>query len=200
MTDTKHEELMEIGKNAMGAIRDMVAALECDYDRLEELRDEWSDLQEQIKDATAERDAAFKAGDDHETLAELNEAVGDANEAAKQWQDENMQEFADLEAAAKATGNECKDREDAEQQIMEDPLSTEYRSGWVTDKADMQAEEAKILLATGGPAVQIIVELDDGEPTRAYLQVQDWGTPWTDYYEEGIGEVLMKYVSCFCFE
>ena len=43
-------------------------------------------------------------------------------------------------------------------------------------------------------------ELDEHcQPTRAYLQYQDWGTPWTDYYETGIGEVLLKWASVFYF-
>jgi hypothetical protein len=46
---------------------------------------------------------------------------------------------------------------------------------------DREAEEFNILLATGGPAVRIVGELDQGEPSRAWLEVQDWFTPWTEY-------------------
>lgn len=175
MTTTK-KDLSEIGKCAMSSIREMVAALECDYERLEELRDE--------KVAWVANDG----GDDDEQ-----------DRTETDWDKEFPEEAGELNDLAEAAG-ECTDREQAEQRIHEDPLSIEYRSGWVTDKSNMQAEEVRILLTTGDPAVQIIVELDDGQPHRAYLQVQDWGTPWTDYYEDGIGEVLMTYVGCFCFE
>ncbi len=194
---TTHESLQETGRCALASIREMVAALECDYERLEELRDEWEALQEAIKGATEERDTeALSSHVDPDELAELSLAVSDAHEAAKEWQDDYSDELAGLIDAA----GDCKDREDAEQRIHEDPLSLEYRSGWVTDKSEMEAEEFCLLLSTGGPAVRIMGELSDGEATRAYLQVQDWGTAWTDYYEQGIGEVLMTYVQCFCFE
>ena len=55
-----------------------------------------------------------------------------------------------------------------------------------------------ILLGTGGPATRIVCELDDGEPTRARLQAQDWGTPWTDYIG-GDSETLLTYCRCFYF-
>jgi hypothetical protein len=46
----------------------------------------------------------------------------------------------------------------------------------------MEWEEFNILLSTGGPAVRIMGELRYGEPYRAWLEVQDWFTPWTQYY------------------
>jgi len=55
---TKAEQLQEIGKRTMDCIREMVAALECDYDRLEELRDDCPP-------------------EDAEELSELIEAAGD---------------------------------------------------------------------------------------------------------------------------
>jgi hypothetical protein len=180
VTETRDKDLQSIGACALASIREMVAALECDYDRLEELRDDRDDLTAELPPA---EDA--ETTDGQTALANLAE-----------WTRDNGDELAALEAAA----GECGSRDDAEQRIHEDPLSIEYRSGWVTDKTEMVAEEVKILLTTGGPAVQIIVELDDGQPRRAYLQVQDWGTPWTDYYKDGIGDVLMAYVRCFCFE
>ncbi len=176
---TKEEQLQEVGRCALGSIREMVAALNCDYERLEELRAEREDLA-----AACENDGP-----------EDTNIPGKIDELAA-WDAENSEDLQELTEAA----GDCEDRDDAEQRIQEDPLSIEYRSGWVTDKNDMQAEEARILLTTGGPAVQIIVELDNREPHRACLQVQDWFTPWTDYYEEGIGEVLMSYVRVFCFE
>lgn len=162
----KHDELMRIGKRAADSIRDMVAALECDYDRLEELR---GDL---VEGYTRE-----------------------------QWADEypeDAKELAELESQA----GECESRDDAEQRIQEDALSVEMRGDWYGasgDGKDDPPTEFKILLSTGGPATQICGELRDGEPYRAWLEVQNWGTPWTDYYEEGLSDVLLAYARCFYF-
>lgn len=72
--------------------------------------------------------------------------------------------------------------EDAQQTIMEDPLSVGVRSGWVTDRTDMSPEEFKILLCWGGPAVQIVGCLDQhGQPENPRLEYQDWFTGWTEY-------------------
>ena len=157
--DEKYEALQKIGRCAMSAIAEMVTALECDYDRLEELR-EARDNEHGDMSITA---------DEAEELAELEDAAGD-----------------------------CKSRDDAEQRIQEDPLSLEFRSGWVTDKKEMEPEEFKLLLTTGGPAVQIIGELDRGEPSHVRLQAQDWFTPWTDYMDQDTA-VLETYCRVFYF-
>ncbi len=160
--------LANTGKCAMDSIREMVAALECDYDRLEELRDE--------------RDS----WDIHENLLSWHEANGDEAEELKSLEED---------------AGDHDDRESAEQAIMEDPLSIEYRSGWVTDKSEMVAEEYCILLSTGGPATRIVGDLDEhGEATSARLQVQDWGTPWTEHFvDRSDREALLTYARCFCF-
>ena len=42
-----------------------------------------------------------------------------------------------------------------------------------------EAGEYEILLSTGGPAVRITGPLNQwDEPDDAFLQCQDWGTPW----------------------
>ncbi len=134
----------EIGSSAMSSIREMVAALECDYDRLEELQELWADA---------------------------NQAIGDDFTQA------DRDELDELEAAA----GECKDRDDAERRIHDDPLSLQFRSGWCASREDMEPEEFELLLGTGGPAVRIIGEISNGEPCNPQLQVQDWFKPWTDY-------------------
>lgn len=73
--------------------------------------------------------------------------------------------------------------EDAEQTILEMPLSILYRTGWAPHGGDdWEPEEFEILLSTGGPAVRIVGDIDSGgEPSDARLEYQDWGTPWTEY-------------------
>jgi hypothetical protein len=171
--ETKERNLQEIGANAYSSIVDMVNALECDYDRLAELREE-------------------------RAMLSLNgvapSELAEAGRLLTEWEDENGEELKELEAMAGEAGS----REDAEQRIQDDPLSIEVRSGWTSLGEPLEAEEFNILLATGGPAVRIVGELDQGEPSRAWLEVQDWFTPWTEY----VGapqDVLLAYARQFYF-
>jgi hypothetical protein len=155
------------------------------------------DLQEIGKSAyesIAEMVAAEEV--DYDRLRELKEerdALEGHDRAA--WNAEYAQELAELVAAA----GECESRENAEQRIQEDPLSIEVRSGWTTLDQPLQAEEFNILLGTGGPAVRIVGELDmDREPTRAWLEVQDWFLPWTRYHQADVN-VLLAYCRQFYF-
>jgi hypothetical protein len=91
----------------------------------------------------------------------------------------------------------------AEDAILESPLSVEVRSGWYTappaeDDAD-RAAEYRIMLAWGGPAARIVGTLDiHGQPESATLEVQDWGTPWTEYTAED-PEILLRYAQFFYY-
>jgi len=102
-------------------------------------------------------------------------------------------------------GEEYGDAEAVRERIQEGPLSVEVRSGWYQptgNHLEQQApEEFCILLSTGGPALRIMGDLNEhGDPTRAYLQYQDWGTPWTDYFPgSGSGDVLLNYCQQFYF-
>ena len=139
----------------LDSIKEMMAAYNCDYDRLTELRD----------------------------VEELT--------------DEERAELAELEAEAW----DCTDQDDAEQRIQEDPLSVEIRTGWYTPGSEPEAEEFRILLCTGGPAVQIRGELNQyNEPERAWLEYQDWGTPWTEFFTmDEDNEALLEYCRRFYF-
>lgn len=162
MSTTKSNWVEEVGAPAYAALVERVAALECDYDRLEELGTEYTN---NLIDKLIETPEATE-------LVELREAAG-----------------------------ECASREEAEQRIHEDALSVEVRSGWYIpdgDCPDDSAAEFQILLTTGGPAVRIMGELSDREPWRAWLEVQDWGKPWTQYFKAN-QDILLAYASCFYF-
>lgn len=86
--------------------------------------------------------------------------------------------------------------------IYDDPLSVEVRDGWRSiGSKDSVDKEFRILLSTGGPATQIIGDLDEhDEPCNVKLQAQDWFQPWTTYEtEEGDDEILLEYCQQFCF-
>lgn len=151
------DHIQEIGESTAKYLAEMVRALECDYDRLAELR---------------------------------NTESGDLEQG-------EFEEMTELEKAA----GECTSQEEARERIEEDPLSVEVRSDWHSLGGISAPAEFRILLGTGGPATQIVGELDDnGEPTSARLQVQDWGTPWTDYRGDAISQDdLLTYCRCFYF-
>jgi hypothetical protein len=89
--------------------------------------------------------------------------------------------------------------DDARQAISDDPLSVEVRSGWQSPGGTLTPSQFNILLCTGGPACRIIGELDEhGEPYRAWMEVQDWGTSWTQYFDAS-QDVLLEYARCFYF-
>lgn len=84
--------------------------------------------------------------------------------------------------------------------IQEGPLSVLVRSDWYepsgpdSDHSGGPAE-FEILLCTGGPAVRIRGELDDNcQPSRAWMEYQDWGTPWTTYFVKA-GETTLGTLS-----
>ena len=67
-----------------------------------------------------------------------------------------------------------------QQQIDELPLSILVRSDWHEPGIPSdEGGEYEILLCTGGPAVRITGPLNSyEEPDDAFLQCQDWFTPW----------------------
>ena len=116
-----------------------------------------------------------------------------------QAQLESIKEMVQLFESAK-TLHSSEALEGAENRIQESPLCVELRSGWTSYGADFKAEEFKILLCTGGPAVQIVGELNDGQPENPRLQYQDWFTPWTDYRcASAETETLLIYCQQFYF-
>lgn len=165
-----------------GNIAEMVAALECDYDRLEELREERADLVTELESASAEHSP---------------HGYNAAKIAIDKWDAENGEELRELTEAA----NGMKDAEEASERIQESPLSIEVRGGWRSPGAANEAdEEFKILLTTGGPALRIMGELDEhNQPSRAWLEYQDWGTPWTHHYIKDFGDVLLMFCQQFYF-
>lgn len=101
--------------------------------------------------------------------------------------------------AVEAEDDDARDK--AEQAIQEDALDVSVRSDWSSDSQKLEAAEYRILLCTGGPAVQIVGELDEyKQPISARIQYQDWFTQWTDLLtdteEDG---ALLEYAERFYF-
>lgn len=187
----------------LSSIKEMVAALNCDYSRLEELRDskkQKEDLSEEIIELIVERAALQAANDpeDAERITELNDELDTlASDYETCFSTEEEEELKELEEEA----GDCESQEQAERRIQEDALSVEVRSGWCSSPSEMEAEEFKILLCTGGPACRLIGELNQyNEPDKVRLQYQDWFTPWCDFYLDSEDEeIVLEYCRQFYF-
>ena len=186
-TTTEQNHAYQNAQGWAGIIAELVAALDCDYERLEELRDERESLSADVVDADA-----TEAG-------ELEKAEA----ALAEWDEENGEELRELTEAATLEGDLQTDADAVRERIQEGPLSVEVRSGWCSPGSEDYAkpEEFNILLSTGGPALRIRGELDEhGTPSRAWLEYQDWGTPWTEYHGEGLDrDALLTYCQQFYF-
>ncbi len=167
---TETDWVEAIGKPAYDSLAEMMAALEVDYDRLEELREERDGWEQPDGYACSSWDEDSETdADDVDELAKLEEAAG-----------------------------ECESEDDARQRIQEDPLSLRI-FGELID-GEWEADNYELLLGTGGPAVRIVGDLGEHkEPTSARLEVQDWFKPWTEYSDENHDDnMLLAYACCFC--
>lgn len=164
----------EIGGPAYASIAEMVAALSCDYKRREELREERDNWEpSDPNDDPQYRDMPL----------------------AEQWAarfPDDAEELAALDAAA----GDCEDHDEARRRIEDDPLSLRVFGELVS--GEWEADRFELLLTTGGPAVRIVGELRDGWPHSAQLEVQDWGTPWTEYMGAD-ADTLLTYCRCFYY-
>ena len=140
-------------------------------------------------------------GVDYDELGNLREwrdcFVLDEGKTLHQQCPNEAKRLDELEALAGDVASE----DEARERIQNDALSVEVRSGWklIGYDNDFEAEEFKILLCTGGPAVQIRGELGNGEPSDAWIEYQGWGTPWTK--ADGVidSDTLLKYCREFYF-
>ena len=84
------------------------------------------------------------------------------------------------------------------QRIADHPLHVLVRSDWTLPGDSMEAAEFQILLCTGGPAVRIVGELDQGAPCLARMEYRTWDTPWLSY-SGALPAVLCDYAANFYF-
>lgn len=170
-TQTETDWVDKIGEPAYSAVAEMVAALNVDRDRLEELRDEREDWVDNIDGDEDEQDRT-------------------AEDWAKEFPEE-AEELAELEAEAGDTDNEGEARERIEEDALSVRVFGERRGG------EWEAQTYELLLGTGGPAIRIVGDLNRyGEPGSARLEVQDWFKPWTEHHAAD-SDVLLAYASCF---
>lgn len=163
MSNENHAEAQ--ARAQVASIVAMVAALQCDYDRLEELRE--------LRD---------------------DESMPICFDTGSPLTQSELEELTELEEQA----GECTSEEEARQRIEEDALSVEVRSGWHTPGERIEEpEEFRIVLCTGGPHVEIVGDLDRGQPSRARILYRDWGT--SEELFDFDRDVVLTYCACFYF-
>ena len=168
MTTQDNDRAKDQARAQYEYIAALMAAQQLDWDRLEELRDLFAEHEELEDGGINPEPFSADYPDEADELDELEEIAG---------------EWADVE--------------DVQRELDEHPLCIEYRSGWNTSAEDLQAEEFCILLCTGGPAVRIVGEIGEhGQPCRAWIEYQDWGTAWTQYFGAD-QETLVDYATAF---
>jgi len=86
--------------------------------------------------------------------------------------------------------------------LLSSPLSVEVRSDWTPLGDYFKAAEYRILLCTGGPAVQVVGDLDaEGEPYNPELEYQDWFIPWVSYpLDDKEEKALLLYVNLILYD
>jgi hypothetical protein len=91
------------------------------------------------------------------------------------------------------------ERDSIYDEIVEYPLSIEYRSGWSANPDDLEPEEFEILLSTGGPATRLYGTLNQfGTPEHIEYQFQDWFKPWeTQYTTDEEDSFLLHFATFF---
>ena len=106
-----------------------------------------------------------------------------------------------LESLNVTTNEDEEKLEEIRESVLNSALSVEFRSGWYSSPEDeTKAEEFKILLTWGGPALRIIGEIDENFAVNPKLQFQDWGTLWTDFeITEDQQKALNWFCNCFYF-
>ena len=116
------------------------------------------------------------------------------------------QALEDGAETVKVEGETFTDPDDIRDRATEQALSVEVRSDWHPPGADLESasmSEYRVLLSTGGPALQLTGDLDQWcEPQNALLQYQDWFTPWCDYEPEDLEDLddaLLWFAGCFYF-
>lgn len=91
------------------------------------------------------------------------------------------------------------DNDELQDELRNLALSQEVRSEWQSLGKEVKPTEYRLLLCWGGPAVQVIGELDEaGDPCSARLEHQDWARPWTDaVLTEPEADMLLWFAQSF---
>lgn len=181
----------------VSSIVDMIRALDCDFDRLEELRESRyvsgfnvsgflpvaaPDIHETFDDAKRDIIYWIKRAEESAETEEMAESLCAFAESVnlesapfslqgpdglQYWVELNSEELAELEEQA----GEYESEDEARDAIYGTPLSIEVRSGWHAVGEDAgDPEEFRVVLCTGGPRVELTGDI--GGTVRVVFK--DW--------------------------
>ena len=84
--------------------------------------------------------------------------------------------------------------------IVGDTPQIAVRSNWHRPGDEDHVSEYRILLSGAAPTIQIIGDIEAGEPYTARLGYQDWYTRWDEFaLSEEEEAVLLTYARCYDF-
>lgn len=158
MNDNNHAEQQAIAQVA--TITDLMSCMAADFSAYKEARDELARAEARYQELLAEDNTGDI--DYADNLDAASEDLGAAREALAEFP-EGMTEFDD--------------EDDLNEAIDTNALSVEYRSGWSNDREDLEPEEVRVVLCTGGPHVEIIADFDSRSGASSpRILYRDWGT------------------------
>jgi len=150
---------------------------------------------EQNAVAWAESISDYVAAADPKTWERLEELREERDECAGTNYPMGCDDLAELERLEKLL-SDYESADDAREQVEESALCVELTGKW-TPGEDPTADGFIILLSIGGPALRIKGELDQyQQPRRAWLEYQDWSTPWTEFHDIE-HDTLLSFCSFF---
>lgn len=202
----------------VSSIVGMIRALDCDFDRLEELRESRyvsgfnvsgflpvaaPDIHETFDDAKRDIIYWIKRAEESAETEEMAESLCAFAESVnlesapfslqgpdglQYWVELNSEELAELEEQA----GEYESEDEARDAIYGTPLSIEVRSGWHNPHEDAgDPEEFRIVLCTGGPHVELTGDI--GGTVRVVFK--DWGESGEYYPNADERRALDTFVS-----
>ena len=203
-------------QSQVSSIVGMIRAMECDFDRLEELRESRyvsgflpvaaPDTHETFDDAKRDIIYWIKRAEESaetegtaESLAAFAESVNLESVPFRLWGPDGLQYWVELNsddaeelAELEKQAGEYADRDGARDAIYETPLSVEVRSGWHSVGEDAgEPEEFRIVLCTGGPHVELSGDI--GGTVRVVFE--DWGESGEYYPDADERAALEQFVS-----
>ena len=203
-------------QSQVSSIVGMIRAMECDFDRLEELRESryvsgflpvaapdthgtFDDAKRDIIYWIKRAEESAETEETAESLAAFAESVNlesapfslHGPDGLQYWVElnsEDAEELAELEEQA----GEYADQDGARDAIYETPLSVEVRSGWHSVGEDAgEPEEFRIVLCTGGPHVELTGDI--GGSVRVVSK--DWGESGEYHPDADERSALEQFVS-----
>ena len=142
---TEHEKLQEVGKFAFESIAEMVAALDVDYDRLEELKGQ----DERTEEEAEELAELEKAAGDCESLDDAEQRINDdplSVQVRSGWRDVGAEMEAEEYNILLSTGGPATRIIGDLNQYGEPETATLQVQDWFTEWQDYEGGDEKTLL------------------------------------------------------